>query len=79
MSLLRDFTDGMVKLDVETGIGHFHVVECGASHTEETSHRTLPSSTVKIKSWRPNISWLEELNGRLIQLLGHMEPFYFYG
>lgn len=49
MSLLRDFTDGGVKPDVETGIGNFHVVECRASNTEEISHRTLPNGTVKLR------------------------------
>lgn len=50
MSLLRDFTDGMVELRVDTSIGVFHVVECRASQIKEVSHKTLPNSTVKIKS-----------------------------
>lgn len=50
VSLLRDLTDGRVELGIETGIGIVCAVECRTSQIKEFSHKTLPNSTVKIKS-----------------------------
>lgn len=46
VSLLRDLTDGMVEL----GIGIVCAVKCRTSQIKELSHKTLPNSTVEIKS-----------------------------
>lgn len=50
VSLLWDLTDGIVELGIETGIGIVCVVECRTSQIKELLHKTLPNSTVKIKS-----------------------------
>lgn len=50
VSLLRDLTDGMVELGIETGVGIVCAVKCRTSQIKELSHKTLPNSTVEIKS-----------------------------
>lgn len=50
VSLLWALTDGIVELGIETGIGIVCAVECRTSQIKELSHKTLPNSTVKIKS-----------------------------
>lgn len=48
--LLRDLTDGMVELGIEIGVGIVCAVKCRTSQIKELSHKTLPNSTVEIKS-----------------------------
>ena len=50
VSLSRDLTNGMVELGIETGVGIVCAVECRTSQIKELPHKTLPNSTVKIKS-----------------------------